>query len=481
MSDLPDLSPADKAPLYERLAAEIARQVEQGTFRPGERIPSVRRSSQQRGLSVTTVLQAYQLLEDRGLIEARPQSGYFVRCRPAPACPEPAISTPPPAPNLVSIDDIALQVLRDSYNPNLVQFGAAIPAPDLLPTTRLNRLLTAIAREEPALQNTCGVPEGCDELRVQVAQRAFQSGCGLAPDEVVITAGCMEAISLALRAVCRPGDLVAIESPAYFGELQLLEALGLRALEIPTHFRDGISLEALNFALDHHTVSACLVVANFSNPLGSRMPDENKQALVELLARRQIPLVEDDIHGELYFEGPRPRTARSYDRQGLVLLCSSYSKDISPSYRIGWVAPGRFQKQVERIKMATSVATAVLPQLAIAQFISNGGYDHHLRRIRRAYAQKVAEMQQALLDAFPDGTRVTSPAGGFVLWVQLPERVDSLELYRRALAAGITLAPGSIFSATDKYRNYIRLNAAFWSEGNRGALARLGELVRRLS
>ncbi|RPI28153.1 MAG: PLP-dependent aminotransferase family protein [Chloroflexota bacterium] len=471
----------DKIPLYEQLASEISHQIEQGTFRAGERIPSVRRSSQLKNLSITTVLQAYQLLEDRGIIEARPQSGYYVRTRRLAAIPEPEVSAPPLDPNTVTIDNLAMMVLRDTVEPNLVQFGAAIPDPDLLPTAKLNRILAAITRIPDRRQYTCGTPEGCDELRIQVAQRALTAGCTLAPSEIVITLGCTEAISLALRAVCKPGDLVAVESPTYFGILQALESLGLRALEIPTHHREGISLSALRFALDHHPVRACLIVTNFNNPLGSCMPDDNKKELVKMLAAREIPLIEDDIFGEMYYEGDRPKVAKAYDRKDLVLLCSSFTKDISPSFRVGWLAPSRFQIKIERLKMASNIATPIFTQLAIAQFLETGGYDHHLRRIRRAYELKISAMSQAIIRYFPEGTRVTSPQGGFVLWVQLPEEVDSLALYRLALKSKITLAPGYIFSATHKYKNFIRLNAAYWSEQNSGAVQRLGELVSMLA
>ncbi len=291
----------------------------------------------------------------------------------------------------------------------------------------------------------------------------------------------MEAISLSLRALCQPGDLVAVELPAYFGVLQALESQHLRALEIPTHTRDGISLDALAFALENHPVKAVVVVSNFSNPLGSRMPDENKRRLVEMLAEREIPLVEDDLFGELYFSGERPIVAKSFDQNGLVLLASSFTKDLSPGYRLGWLAPGKFKNRISQIKMATNLGTAIYTQLAVARFVAAGGYDRHLRRIRRAYAQKSAGMQEAVTRNFPEGTRVTSPQGGFVLWVQLPEQVDLLDLYRMALRAGITVAPGHIFSTTSKYRNYVRLNAAYYSPETLPAVQRLGEIASRLA
>jgi DNA-binding transcriptional MocR family regulator len=476
-----DTNTAQKALLYEQLVTEIILQIERGTFRPGERIPSVRQTSQQRGVSMTTVLQAYQVLEDRRMIEARPQSGYYVLPRPMAVMREPESRAPAPDPSAVDIDDLAMMVFRDMNNPALVQFGAAIPAPELLPTEKLNRLLAALARGHEIRQNTAGSAEGCEELRVCIAQRAFLAGCSLSPDDIVITNGCTEAISLALRAICRPGDLVAIESPTYFGVLQILQSQGLQVLEIPTHPQTGISLDALRFALDHHNVSACLVMSTFQNPLGCSMPEENKRALVQMLAERDIPLIEDDLQGELYFSGQRPRVAQSFDQKGLVMLCSSFSKDISPSYRVGWIAPGRFTNQIRRLKRTTNLSNALLNQLAIARFIENGGYDHHLRRIRRAYAGKVAMMSQAICRFFPAGTHITAPGGGFVLWVQLPETVNALDLYRLALQAGITLAPGHVFSTTPRYRNYIRLNAAYMSDDTGSALRRLAELADSLT
>jgi DNA-binding transcriptional MocR family regulator len=296
----------------------------------------------------------------------------------------------------------------------------------------------------------------------------------------VITSGCIEAMVLCLRTVCQRGDTVAIESPVYFGILQSLEALGLQALEIPTHPRDGISLEALEFAIEHNPVKACLVISNFNNPLGSCMPDENKKALVELLAEHDIPLIENDISGEIYFSGQRPSVAKAYDRKGLVMLCSSFSKDICPGYRIGWVAPGKFKPNVEWHKFTTNGGTALLPQLAVAQFLESGGYDHHLRRIRRVYARYMALMSQSIMRHFPDGTRVTRPTGGTVLWVQLDDRVDSLKLYKLALKAGITLTPGYIFSAKEQYCNFIRLSASFWSPRAERAIERLGEIIRNM-
>ena len=463
--------------LYERVASDLGELIRQGTFRAGERIPSVRQLSRQRKISITTVLPAYMLLENHVLIETRPQSGYYVRSRMPELLPEPEMSTPQQDPTLVSVRELVMMVLKDSTNPGLIQLGAAIPNTELVIPTKLNRIMTSISRQTEHQYNTYDIPPGNEALRIQIAQRAVGIGCNLTHADIVTTSGCLEAFTLSLRAVCRPGDTVAIESPMYFGILQVLESLDLRALEIPTHPREGISISALKFAIEHNSIQACLVLSNFNNPLGSCIPDENKQTLVELLNRHEIPLIEGDVCGEIYFTGMRPGLCKAYDRKGLVLLCSSFSKDLVPGYRVGWVVPGRFKSTIEWLKYTTNVATSTLPQVAIAKFLESGGYDHHLRSIRRLYASFVAQLSHAVERYFPEGTRVTRPNGGIVLWVQLPDYADSLELYKQALQAGITLAPGYIFSATHQYKNFIRLNAAWWSYETDRAMRRLGELV----
>ena len=466
-----------KSYLYEQVAAGIAELIRLGTFRPGERIPSVRQLNRQNKISISTALQAYMLLEDQGLIEARPQSGYYVRQRMTEGQQELEISAPAPDPTRVGSRELVMMIIRDTANLDLIQLGTAFPNSDLVANDKLSRIMVSIARQAKREHGLYDIPPGNEALRIQIAQRSVLSGCLLTPADIVTTSGIMEAYSLSLRAVCRPGNTVAIESPAYFANLQALEALDLRALEIPAHPRTGISLEALRFALDHNQVHACLVNPNFSNPLGSCMPDDKKQELVEILAAREIPLIEGDDSGELFFSGQRPSVCKAYDRKGLVLHCSSFSNVLSPGYRVGWLVPGRFKAAVEWQKVTTNMATATLPQLVIAQFLDSGGFDRHLRSIRRVYATYMAQMAEAILKYFPEGTRVTHPNGGYVLWVQLPSNVDSLQLYKQALNGGITLAPGYIFSATDQYRNFIRLNAASWNFQAAQAVQRLGELV----
>ena len=467
---------------YEKIADDIDHLIEAGVFKPGDQIPSVREMSRQRDVSISTVLQAYYLLEARGLILARPRSGFYVRSDLPSDLPEPEISSPASDPTQVSMRElISMVVHTESVAPDLIQLGVAHPNPSLAATKELNRTLTSVARRLGDAGGMYDYPPGCEELRRQIARRSLVSGCSLAPDEILITSGCSESVNICLRAVCEPGDVVAIESPICFDALQTLEAVGVQALEIPTHPRHGISLDALQFALEHNDVSACVVISNFNNPLGSCIPDGRKRDLVDLITKHQVPLIENDIFGELYFDDSRPSVAKAYDREGLVMLCSSFSKSLCPGYRVGWLVPGRFYETCEWLKYTSSLAAPTLSEYAIAEFIGGGGYHPYLRRTRTIYKRQVSAMSQAVGRFFPDETKLTRPAGGFLLWVELPKTVDSLVLHKQALEAGIAITPGHLFSATNQYPNFVRLNAANWSEEAEWAIERLGWLIERLA
>jgi DNA-binding transcriptional MocR family regulator len=465
---------------YRAVAGKLASLIDQDVLRPGERVPSVRQISSREGVSVSTILQAYTLLESRGYIEARPQSGFYVRTKRRTLPPEPGMSVPRRHATKVGVSGLFSRLLQAALDPNVVPLGTACPDPKLLPGKKLNRMLAALIRRSGPEINNYNFPPGAYELRRQLARRSLDWGGSLSPEEIVTTCGATEAIHLSLRAVTKPGDLVAIESPAYFGTLLQLESLGLQALEIPSHPRNGISLDLLSDAVAKYPVRACVVSLNFSNPLGSCMPDAGKQALVEMLARRSIPLIEDDIYGDLHFGDSRPKCAKAFDKHGLVMLCSSFSKMIAPSYRVGWTASGRFQAAVERLKLTTTLATPTLLQIAIADFLENGAYDRHLRKLRAAFALHIEQMIAAVGQYFPAGTKVTRPAGGFVLWVEMPRGVNSLELHERALENGISVSPGPMFSARQQYQNFIRLNCGFpWSDRLDQAIRTLGRLARQ--
>ncbi len=470
--------------LYEQVADSIAAMIDGRVLRAGDRVPSVRKLMAQRGISRSTALQAFQLLEGRGLVEARPQSGFYVKPQRDHLLPEPDQSHEGEHYEQIELEGTAAKVAEvvDSFrhHPEYVPFGVATPSSEILPNRPLNRALAHAARHAGAAQNNYDFPPGLEDLRRQLALRAPDAGYQLGIDELVTTCGCMESLNLALRATCRPGDAVAIETPTYYGLLQALESLGLRAIEIPTHPQTGVNLTALELTLRKTRVAACLFSTSFNNPLGSCMPEEARRALVQdILAPRGIPLIEDEIYAELYHGGARPKSCKAFDREGLVLVCSSFSKCLAPGYRVGWIVPGRFSQRVQLLKFMNTLATSTHPQAAIAEFMRSGAYDHHLRSIRRTLREQVARVSTAVGEHFPAGTRVTRPAGGFLLWVELADKgADSLLLHRRALAQGISIAPGPIFSATGRHRNFIRLSCgAPWSARLEAAIATLGKLA----
>ncbi len=372
-----------------------------------------------------------------------------------------------------------MEVVHAAADPKLVAFGSAMPDLRLEAPRAVRRAMAGAVRSHGSRALAYEVPPGLRELRVQIARRGVDGGYAFSPDEVVITSGCQEAIVLCLRAIASPGDTVAVESPTFYGTLQAIRSLGLRALEIPTHPETGISLESLEMAIEQFSIKALVLTPNASNPLGCVMPDERKVALLRMLEAHDVPLVEDDIYGDLVFDGPRPRSVKSWDTRGQVLLCSSVSKTIAPGLRVGWTVPGRWVAQVNYLKLVSSMASATLPQLAVADYLAGGGFDRHLRAARVTYRQARDRLLDLVAEHFPPETRVTRPAGGFVAWIELPRGADSVALYRRALAEGISIAPGPLFSAREKYRNFVRLNfARGWDERTVAAIARLGRLAR---
>jgi DNA-binding transcriptional MocR family regulator len=463
--------------LYEQLADAVEAQIRAGTYRPGDRIPSVRRLRDQHQVSLTTALGAMRVLEDRGLVRARPQSGHFIREPARAAFAEPGLSTPSSRPRRVDAS-LAVRLNLGIGNPQEPTLGAAVQGPELMPMAAISRLLSQVLRHQPTACHSYDAPPGTPALRRIIAQRGIDTGYSVSPDEIVITSGAKEAVYLSIRAVTRPGDTVAIESPAYYALLEVLASLGLRAVEVPSHPRSGIDTGALAAVLRTRPVAAVALVSNFSNPTGSCMTDQAKRRLVELLEIHDVPLVEDDVYGELVFEGPRPRAIKAFDRRGLVLYCGSYSKTLSPGLRVGWAIPGRYQDQLELLKLVVNQATAPAPQLAVAAFVESGGFDRHLRRVRHMYREQMEATIDAVTRYFPAETKITKPGGGHVLWAELPRGVDALDLYEAAAAAGIRIAPGPMFSPTGGYRNFIRLNTGFpWRPSTERQIERLGQLV----
>jgi len=469
-------------PLYSKVADNVGNLINCGVLRAGDRIPSIRRASRQHNVSIGTAIQAYLALENQGLIEARPKSGFFVRYRPHHALREPSTSRPSRGAVPVESPTLIAKLFDATMKRDVVQFGTGLPSPSLLPVQKLNRMLAAAARRVGSASIEYDMPPGCLSLRRALARRALDWGVKISPEEIITTTGGLEAILLCLRAVTRAGDTVAIESPTYFGLIQVIEQLGLKPLEIPTHPRTGMDLDALERVVRTRRIAACLAIPNFNNPLGSLMPEAAKERLCAMLAKKSIPLIEDDLYGDLHFGSERPHVVKSYDTKGLVMLCGSFSKSLAPGYRVGWMIPGRFFEAARNLKCTSTGATATLPQLAIADYVANGGYDHHLRALRQALKRQVDDISRAVAESFPKEIKMTRPAGGLVIWIELSRCVDALRLHSKALAEKISIAPGPMFSPRQDFRNFIRLSCGEpWSPRLARAIGVLAYFVKQMS
>lgn len=466
--------------LYERLAERLRRQIRRGTLRAGERLPSLRGLGRDQRISVATATEAYLQLEREGLIEARPRSGYYVR---APSMPAPGAGKARPlarAPQPICIPP--LQNVLDLLNERpLVPLHAATPGATLLPMAALAASVARVMRRDTQSALGYSTAQGLPTLRKHIAQRYAQCGIDLDPDEVVITAGAMEAISLALRTVTREGDVVLVETPTYYGVLQAAAAQGLRVIEVPNRPGAGIDAAQVSELLGRHDVRAAVLIPNFNNPVGSLTSDADKRAIVAACAAHGTALIEDDLYGELAYSGERPAPMRRYDDGATVITCSSYSKVLSPGLRVGWLLGGRRTEALLRAKCFSTVATATLPQMAIDDYLSRHDFDRGLRRLRRALATNAQAYRHALLTHWPEGTRVSEPAGGMALWVELPAKIEGQALFDAALSHGIGTLPGHWFSNRDDYRHHLRLSCGRVCDDTVDASLRtLGQLARRL-
>ncbi|MDO2435176.1 PLP-dependent aminotransferase family protein [Aeromonas veronii] len=462
--------------LYQQLADRLQSQIDDGIWQPGERIPSIRQSCKTHGLSPMTVLQAYQLLESQGRILARPQSGYYVKA----ASPQVVQHTPSQThySGSVDINDLVFEVLQASKSRDLVPLGMSVADPTLFPHPQLGRALASCMRKLDPFSTVADLPPGNEALRRAIAQRYASDGVAVNPQEIIITTGAMEALSLSLQVLTEPGDWVVVESPTFYGALQAIERLKLKAVEIPVIPGVGIDLALLEDALTRIPVKACWLMGNVQHPLGHTMPDSHKARLMALLNSHGVPLVEDDVYAEVYFGRERPKPIRHWDQHGDSLLCSSFSKCLAPGFRVGWVVAGPHAERVQRLQLMSTLSTNVPSQLALAEMLRQGGVDAHFRRLRHTLAQRQQQMRAALQRLLPDEVRISSPDGGYFLWLALPAHFDSRALHAKALGSGFSVAPGALFSSQGQHNHCLRLNSSHpWSEQLEQALTRLAALI----
>jgi DNA-binding transcriptional MocR family regulator len=474
------MAEVETALLYQQVARLIEAQIVSGTLAQGARAPSVRVLSRSAGVSVATVNQAYLQLERRGLLEARARSGYYVAAPPQGSLPIPLTRAPRGRRPRSVASEVIDTILESLRRPDVVALSSAVALFTGRLNPRLNRLTRQVLRESPDLPNTLVVPPGDDDLRRMVAARLSLSGAPVEAKHVVITSGTMEAITLTLGVLCRPGDTVLVESPTYFGVLQAVEHLRLKVVEVANRPDSGIDVDAVEQLVRRGNVAAAVLMPNFNNPTGALTSDDSKVRLLKVLGDAGVPVVEDDIYGDLHLGEERPRTLASFPGNATVVTCGSVSKTIALGFRIGWAVSPEYAEDIARAKFCTSVACPGLQQRVLARYFESGGYDRYLRALRDELMVDRDRYRDVIAEHFPAGTRVSKPSGGVVLWVQLPRGGDGLALFRHALARRIGIAPGLIFSAKGGYRSYVRVAmGAGWNERVAQALAQLGRLAGR--
>jgi DNA-binding transcriptional MocR family regulator len=464
--------------LYQQVIAFIERQQRQGALRAGDKLPSLRKLSRQLEISVPTVKQAYLELERQGAISAKPQSGYYLKAQQARTLkPRPA-SWQASAPAEIKCRSLIEQVHDAVHLPNSVPLGISNPVNAHPPDKALARLMRSVISKVAEKAVSYGPVNGSPQLRQQIAFRYQELGVDVAANDIIITNGAQEALAIALQCVAKAGDIIAIESPCFFGIIELIESLGMRAIEVYTCIEDGIDFNELKKTIKQHQVKACVFSTAINNPLGSMMSDPQRQAMVELLEQHNIPLIEDDVYSEIYFTEFRPKPAQYYAEKGLVLTCSSFSKTVAPGYRTGWLISPKYEERAKRIKRAQSCSTPMLQQWTLTQYLLTGEYDRHLTVLRKKLMYNCERMRALLAQHFPPQTCISKPLGGSVLWLRCQSHVQTSELFAQALKQGVSFAPGAIFSLSGKYQNYMRISFGVqWDQNIEQAVATLGKLV----
>lgn len=461
--------------LYQLIVSKIRESIMGKQLRFDDQLPSLRKMSGIYQVSVGTVLNAYLQLEKEGFIQSKPQSGFYVSYKKTFFKTQKLQSKPVD----IEISDLVSMIIKTSQGNGFLNLGASSVPASLLPLSKLNKIGRELIRTRPKHSSSYLYPPGLDELRIQIAKNCTYFGKAVKPEKIVITSGTIDSINLCLRSVAGPGDAVIVESPSYYGILQSIEYLKMKAIEVPADPRTGIDLEILNKILKKRKVKACAITANFNNPTGTLMPEENKKLFIEMMSHYGIAVIEDDAFGRLHFSDPSPKPLFAYDQQGIVQYCSSFSKTLSPGLRVGWAIPGKHQNQVEKLIYMSSMATASFPQHVVARYLQSGSYERHLRKLRKAIENNTIAMINAIYSNFPLGTHVNLPQGGGLLWVKLPDYIDMDIFTREAIKQKISFAPGKLFSMTDNFTNYIRFTSWHDFDSNmENAFKTLGSLLK---
>lgn len=463
---------------YQRLAEQLSQKIYQHELQPQQKLSSLREFARQQKISLSTVQQCYELLEAKGLIYVKPKSGYFVSSRQyqSPVPESPKFES---MPRRVSNLELQNQIQTASIQSHLTPLGAIQLSPHLIPVDGLRRSLQrALKHCQPEDFLYCN-KQGHLQLRQALSDHWREDGIYIAPDDIFISNGCMPALSLLIQQMSREGDSIIVPTPTFNGQLQLLAGLKRKIIEIPADHQ-GIDLERLEYFMQQGSAKLCLLTANFQNPLGYCLSNQQKQKIAELAQKYQCFVLEDDIYAECSFQKERPLPIRYWDQQGYVIWCGSVSKSLSSAYRVGWFCLGQQLQHLRPALLANNVGVNTPLQLGLADFIYSRAYREHLERLRPALMQQVEQYRACILEQFQGiPIALSQSSGGYALWMQLPNTITGLELYYRAQQYGINIVPGEVFGEDQRYQHFLRLNAGHaLTDEIRQAIQQLADWVR---
>lgn len=463
--------------LYQNIVDYFIDNIEKGSILPGEKLPSLRKISDQFDVSLSTAVEAYRKLELFGYVQVKDRSGYSARF---PSQSEhvlkPSKKFRPKVCEIEHIDEI-IELMDQTLDSETAPFGVGVPAIDRFPNKMVNKYLVQTIKHYPDASSTYVFGAGLEDLRTEVAKWIRPWTGVVTASNIVITNGCLEAINLALAAECEAGDIVAIESPCYFGLLHAIHHHGLKALEVKTDPDQGIDPESLESLAKSKKIKALISTPNAQNPLGFSMSDERKKQILAICKKYGIRLIEDDLYGELSFEKKRPRSYKYFDKDGVVTHCTSFSKFLGPGLRIGWVIPAKETQKYIRQKLSLNLATHSLTQFAVANILRNENLLIYGQKLGEYYEKNLNIYANVLKKELGEKLSLSQPTGSYFLWARVQD-LDATHAFQKAKKLKISFTPGPLFSANRQYQNYLRINCAHeYNEKRHQQLISLAKLL----
>ena len=447
---------------YQVLAQQIAEKIHQQEFKTHQKLSSLRQFATQHAISLNTVKACYALLEAQGLIFVKEKSGYYVKERKIVA--ENTVPIYPDFPSharTVSNLDLQIEIQEASIQPRRIHLGAIQLSPELIPMDALRRSIQRALKHSQPEDFLYSDRQGHFKLRQALSEHWAEDGLFISPESIYMTNGCMAALSVLIQTLTQEGDSIIVPMPNYNGQQQLLANLNRKIIEIPSS-ETGIDLVRLEQIMQQSDARCCLLTANFQNPLGYCLTQKKKKKIADLAATYACTIIEDDIYAECSFSFQRPLPIQHWDQHGYVILCSSISKSLSSAYRVGWYClPERYKHLHSKLMMHTVTVNTPL-QLGLADLIYSRAYREHLQQLRPKLRSQVQAYRDYLLQAFVGiEIKINLPEGGYSLWIQLPDQIDSMACYYFAQQHQINIVPGEVFGEDRRYQHFIRLNAGY--------------------